>query len=131
MAGDFTTTVDGVTVSVDGLTELLRSLGQAAEDADDMREGLADVGQVIADAAGPLIPRDTGRLARSLTIEAQPDRVDIGLGTPYGGVIEYGWPARNIRPAHALRDALTLSESRVMDAAEQAITDLLHRNDLT
>jgi hypothetical protein len=131
VAGDLRASTGDVTVSIDGLTELLRALGQAAADTRDLSSDLDDIGDLVAETAAPLIPRVTGTLANSLTVQAQPDRVDIGLGTPYGGVIEYGWPARNIRPAHALRDALTHNEDRVITAAEAAITDLLHRNHLT
>lgn len=85
----------------------------------DMQE-LKEVNRRAADIAKPeavaLAPRGkTGRLAGSIRAGATQKAGIIRAGrktVPYAGPINYGWPARNIRPRTFVNDAVASTESQ-------------------
>lgn len=85
----------------------------------DMQE-LKEVNRRAADIAKPeavaRTPRGkTGRLAGSIRAGATQKAGIIRAGrktVPYAGPINYGWPARNIRPRTFVNDAVASTESQ-------------------
>lgn len=85
----------------------------------DMQE-LKEVNRRAADIAKPeavaRVPRGkTGRLAGSIRAGATQKAGIIRAGrktVPYAGPINYGWPARNIRPRTFVNDAVASTESQ-------------------
>lgn len=85
----------------------------------DMKE-LKEVNRRAADIAKPEVvaraPRGkTGRLAGSIRAGATQKAGIIRAGrktVPYAGPINYGWPARNIRPRTFVNDAVASTESQ-------------------
>ena len=84
----------------------------------DMQE-LKEVNRRAADIAKPEAARaprgKTGRLAGSIRAGATQKAGIIRAGrktVPYAGPINYGWPARNIRPRTFVNDAVASTESQ-------------------
>jgi hypothetical protein len=100
--------VAGFTVAVKGLREVVRSFDQYAGAVDDLKEANAKIGSVVAQTAKATAPYDTGALQGSIRFNRAKQKIQLKAGgarVPYAGVIEYGWPARNISPQPFLRRA--------------------------
>lgn len=124
---------DGVRLRVEGLAKTLRAMEQAGAAAENMRDLMQAIGMIVVHAARPNTPVLTGRLSTT----ARPGRGKTkavvragGARIPYAGVIHYGWPARNIAAQPFLSDALSRNRSKVLDALDEGIGDLLRKQDL-
>lgn len=96
------------TIKIRGLREVTRSLNQYAGAVDDMKEANSKISAKVAQDAVSLSPKKSGNLARSIKGNRAKEKVQIKAGgarVPYAGVIEYGWPARNIEAQPYLRKA--------------------------
>lgn len=69
----------------------LRRLADGLEDVD-----TTPVAQRAARAVAGFAPRRSGRLARAVVARPAPEGAEIRVEIVYGGVINYGWPRRNI-----------------------------------
>lgn len=105
------------------------ALGRFASDLDQVSNLLADhsapdaaLAQALADQVAANAPRVTGALAASISATA--DSVD--LAAPYAGVINDGWPARNIAAAGFIDSALDSVDlaQPYLDAAAEALDSL-------
>jgi hypothetical protein len=88
-------------IKITGLREVVRSLNQYAGAVDDMKEANSKISSKVAQDAVSIAPKLSGDLARTIKGNRAKERVQIKAGgarVPYAGVIEYGWPARNIEP---------------------------------
>ena len=87
-------------VHVVGARELRRSLRQAGESMDDLKDANAKVGELVAQESRPAAPRGrTGQLAASVRSTRAAARASVNAGSarvPYAGPIHWGWPARHI-----------------------------------
>jgi hypothetical protein len=96
------------TIKINGLREVIRSFNQYEGAVDDLKEANANISQKVAQDAVAIAPKRSGNLARSVKGNRAKEKVQIkagGRGVPYAGVIEYGWPARNIESQSYLRRA--------------------------
>ena len=131
-ADDFTIADGGVTMRVEGLGKTLRELGKAGAKAEDMRELMHTIGQIVVDAAD--IPTASGRLAGTVRAGKGKTKAVVRAGgarAPYAGVRHYGWPAHNIEAAPFLTDAINSRRSAVLAALDSGIADLIRSADLT
>lgn len=101
-----------------------RALARLADDLADLPVQL--VADRAARAVAGFAPRRSGRLASSVSgWDAGGARVEVRVESVYGGVINYGWPARNIAPAgfveRGVESALPGAVSDVADAVQSAI----------
>jgi phage gpG-like protein len=114
-------------VTVQGARELRGAMRKAGLDMGEMKAVHARVGLLVAQSTTP--PRRSGRLAASIRSTGQAGAAVVRAGgakVPYAGVIEYGWPSRNISAQPYLRTAAHRTEPRwaPMYLAEvQAILD--------
>jgi carbon monoxide dehydrogenase subunit G len=95
-------------IKINGLREVVRSLNQYAGAVDDMKEANSKISAKVAQDAVSISPKKSGDLARSIKGNRAKEKVQIKAGgtrVPYAGVIEYGWPARNIEAEPYLRRA--------------------------
>lgn len=117
---------------IDGLRKTMRDLSKAGTDAQDMKDLMHQLGELVIDAAD--VPHGaSGALAGTLRAGRGKTKAVVRAGdarTPYAGVIHYGWPAHNIAPRPFLIDALKARHSQVYAALERGIGDLLAKNDL-
>lgn len=129
---------DGVTVKgparvgVRGLNRTLRALSRAGADAQDMKDLMHALGEMVVSAAQ--VPTLSGRLAGTLRAGRGKTKAVIRAGgarAPYAGVIHYGNPAHAIASHPFLVDALRRERTNVLTAFDAGIADLLKKNDLT
>ena len=110
---------------VDGLKELQKEIRQTEDVELKKRLRLAnkEAAQVVADQAKVEVPRRSGRLARSIGVQASQTSASVKAGTaarvPYAGPIHFGWPKRNIRPQPFLYEAMDKRIGEVRRAYEK------------
>jgi hypothetical protein len=100
--------VAGYTVTIKGVNEVIRSLKQYQGAVDDLKDANAAIGNKVAVTAKATAPYLSGRLAGTVRANRAMKKVQMkagGAAVPYAGVIEYGWPARNIEAQPYLRRA--------------------------
>lgn len=124
----------GGKVEIDGLRQVQKALKDVSQESrDDMKETHRQAGQIIVDAAQPLIPVQSGGLLASIKsapIQRQ-GRVRLGSAAiPYAGPIHFGWPARNITPNPFIYDVLDGRRAEVSRLYEQRIDEIIKKNDL-
>lgn len=107
-------TTGGVTVKVDGVRQLRRTIKKAGGDLDDFAAANAEAGRIVVAEAAAWVPHGlTGRLSGSIRAGAAKTNATVRAGSsgiPYAGVQEFGWPARNIRPHPYLTTAAKATE---------------------
>lgn len=117
----------GWTVKVKGLNEVTRSLKQYEGAAEDLKEANAKIGSKVASTAVATSPKLSGKLASTIKSNRAVSRVQIkagGASVPYAGVIEYGWPERNIEAQPYLRRAAWNNMNYVIDQFEANLESL-------
>ena len=85
-----------------GQRRFVQTMRKAGADMDDLKEVNREAAEIALPAVRNLAPRGkTGRLAGSLRVGATKRAGVIRAGrkaVPYAGPINYGWPARHIKP---------------------------------
>ena len=85
-----------------GQKRFVQTMRKAGADMDDLKEVNRAAAQIALPAVRNLAPRGkTGRLAGSLRVGATKRAGVIRAGrkaVPYAGPVNYGWPARHIKP---------------------------------
>lgn len=120
-----------VRVKVVGLRKTVRALEKAGADTQDMRELMHSIGNIVVKGANP--PQLTGRLGNTIRAGRGKTKAVVRAGgarAPYAGVIEYGWPARNIEATHYLTESLQNNRAEALDALDSGIGEILRKNDL-
>lgn len=122
----------GKTVLVEGIGQLNRKLNAAGADAQDMRDLMHSLGNIVIAHAN--VPRDTGELAATLRSGKGKTKAVVRAGYSkrgaYAGVVHYGDPHRGIRPTPYLTDALAASRTKVISALDTGIDQILKTNNL-
>lgn len=133
MAEDTFEIVSGDTrIRVSGLRKSIRALEKAGADAQDMRDLMHEVGNVVVHAASA--PVLSGRLESTIRAGRGKTKAVVRAGgarAPYAGVIHYGWPDRNLPANPFLSDALAAQRGEVFRTLDEGMADLIHRNNLT
>jgi hypothetical protein len=91
----------GQTYTVEGLDNLVRTLGRAGHDLDDLKDANRRAGEIVAREGSARAPRRSGKLAASVRPARQARRARVSAGgarVPYAGPIHWGWQARHIAP---------------------------------
>lgn len=118
-------------VRIEGLNKTIRALSKAGADAQDMKDLMHDIGMLVVSAARP--PAVSGTLAGTIRAGRGKTKAVVRMGgarAPYAGVIEYGFPARNISSAGTLEDALTQQQGPAVARLDEGIGAILRKNDL-
>jgi phage gpG-like protein len=105
--------VTGTAVEVVGAKELRRTLRKAGDDLSDFAQANAEAGRIVAGEAPNWIRSRSGALAGSIRPGAAKTQAVVRAGgarIPYAGVVEWGWPARHIRPRPYLTTAAKVTE---------------------
>lgn len=125
-------------VEVTGDKELRRALKRMDGRLDELREVHREAGQEVLSRANQIVPRRTGRLARSqrLSIRLAGSKsagttIIAGKGSvvPYAGPIHFGWRRRNIEPNPWLYGALDDRRAQVRQRYDDGVADLVRRLD--
>ena len=123
--------VNRVGFKVDGLSGVvrgLRAMGAEVEDPAGLTK-LAEDGARLTEAE---VPRLTGRLAGDVRSERTKGRaaVVVGSSLPYAGVINWGWPKRNIAAAGYVRRVDQQLEPLSLRRLEEDINRAINREGL-
>lgn len=114
---------------IEGLREVQKALRDLSDDLkNEMKPTHLEAAKVVAEAAKPLAPVRTGRLAASIRAAAvrTGGRVRIGAGSvPYAGPIHFGWPAHRIKPQPFVYDALDPRRDDVAAIYVERLNDLI------
>nr|UVY04836.1 MAG: putative tail-component [Bacteriophage sp.] len=99
-----------------GQKRFVQTMRKAGADMKELKEVNRQAANIALPAVRSLAPRGkTGRLAGSIRAGATQKAGIIRAGrktVPYAGPINYGWPARNIRPRTFVNDAVASTESQ-------------------
>ena len=113
-----------------GAATLRRTLKQAGDDLEDLKEANAGAAKVVEEAALGLVPVDSGWLAstiRSTGTKAAGVVRAGGKTAPYAGPIHWGWPDRNIPANPFAADAAKLTEHIWGEIYADAVNKALDR----
>lgn len=117
-------------VAVEGMRELVRDLVKAGVDVEDLKDVMGEVAKVGAYVAANLAPSRSGALARTVRGNRAKGRAVVTAGRArvrYAGPINYGWPARNIRPARFLQKTDAVMEKRAPEIFEKGIAKIFEK----
>jgi hypothetical protein len=115
-----------VSTRVPGLSRFRADLARVRRDAADTRGPDVEAAGLVAAAISVRAPRRTGRLARSVRSGARtPTGSQVVVTAVYGGVIEGGWPARNIRPQPYVAPAVEATEPQFLGVYEDHVNQAL------
>lgn len=95
-------------VRIVGLREKVRALQELGLEVQDLKEAFSAIAKKGAETAKSFVPVRTGRLSASIRGNRAKSKAVVMAGraaVPYAGPINFGWPARNIAPAHFLGQA--------------------------
>lgn len=99
-----------------GQKRFVQTMRKAGADMQELKEVNRRAADIAKPEAAARAPRGkTGRLAGSIRAGATQKAGIIRAGrktVPYAGPINYGWPARNIRPRTFVNDAVASTESQ-------------------
>lgn len=108
-------------VQVTGVRAALSDLDLLAEDLEALPEAWREIGDDAAAVVAGLAPHRSGRLAGSVEAIAYQGRAVVTAGSsavPYAAPINYGWPARHIRPALFLERGAEHIEHKAAEVLE-------------
>lgn len=111
-------------VRVEGLTRVIRDLQALGLEVDDLRDAFGSIASEGARLASSFAPVRTGRLAASVRGNRAKNKAVVSAGkarTKYAGAINYGWPARNIKPSLFMQRADKVMQPRALKELEDAI----------
>lgn len=115
-------------VDVDGADQVAATLSAAGDQVADLDDAGRAAGRLVETDARRLAPRRSGRLVGTIRTVAGAAGAVVSAGSPavvYAGVHEYGWPRRNIRGRHYMRDATERNRDRVLAVYVDAVDDAL------
>lgn len=120
-------------IRIEGINKTVRKLKQAGADAQDMKDLMHSIGEMVVGKAQASVPKASGTLAETIRAGRGQTKAVVRAGgakAPYAGAINYGWPARNIRPTRFLNDAANSNRGEAIQMLEQGFQEIIRRNDL-
>jgi hypothetical protein len=124
------TVAGGIGVRVSGLNELVRGLQRAGVEVEDLKGVFSDIASESAGYVRAYVPRRSGKLAGTVRGNRAKSKAVVTVGRArvrYAGPINYGWPARNIRPADFIKKADYAIASRAVAMLDEGIDQLLRQ----
>jgi len=92
----------GSGLKVAGLNRVVRDLQRFGLESEDLKAAFSRIAQVGAGVMARYVPARSGRLRADVRGNRAKSKAVVAVGRasiPYAGPIQWGWPARNIRPA--------------------------------
>ena len=120
-------------ISIQGVKEVTDSLNKLARDLESNIELNKELSTTLSQKASALAPRLTGELASSVVGNPSAEKAQILAGSeavPYAGVIEYGWPARNIQAQPYLNPAVNNNMGYIVEKYNDSIQKAIKQYDL-
>lgn len=121
----------GITIQgVKEVTDTLKALGRDLESNLELNKELSTTLSQKASAMAPVL---TGALASSVKGNPSAEKAQILAGSaavPYAGVIEYGWPDRNIDAQPYLNPAVNDNMGYIIEKYNDSIQKAIKQYDL-
>jgi phage gpG-like protein len=120
-------------ISIQGVKEVTDSLNKLARDLESNIELNKELSTTLSQKASALAPRLTGELASSVVGNPSAEKAQILAGSeavPYAGVIEYGWPGRNIQAQPYLNPAVNNNMGYIIEKYNDSIQKAIKQYDL-
>lgn len=118
-------------IKTQGLAKLNRAMKAAGNDAEDNRELMYRLGNIVAEEAKRLAPVRSGALRDAIRAGKGKTKAVVRAGfrsVPYAPVIHYGWSEHNIEPQPYLLQALMNKREQVIAEYEDGIADLVRKH---
>lgn len=115
---------------VRGASRLARTLRQAGDDLEDLKDAHSRAAKVVEEGTIGLVPVSSGWLASTIRSTGTKTAGVIRAGnkaTPYAGPIHWGWPKRNIKPNPFAADAAKLTEPVWGRIYQEAVNKAIQR----
>ena len=120
-------------ISIQGVKEVTDSLNQMARNLESNIELNKELSMTLSQKASALAPKLTGALASSVVGNPSAEKAQILAGSaavPYAGVIEYGWPDRNIDAQPYLNPAVNDNMGYIIEKYNDSIQKAIKQYDL-
>jgi hypothetical protein len=115
-------------ITISGVKEVTDTLNKLGRDIESNIELNKELSTTLSQKASAMAPKLTGALASSVVGNPSAEKAQILAGSaavPYAGVIEYGWPLRNIEAKPylnpAVRDNMGYIIEKYKDSIQAAI----------
>ena len=120
-------------ISIQGVKEVTDSLNKLARDLESNIELNKELSTTLSQKASALAPRLTGALASSVQGNPSAEKAQILAGSaavPYAGVIEYGWPKKNIQAQPYLTTTVNNNLGYIVAKYQNSITGMIKQYNL-
>jgi hypothetical protein len=101
-------------VSVTGQATVYKAFDTLGAVSTDVAVPNRAIAGFMAGAVRAAAPRRSGWLSSTIYASGDAQAVTIAVGAEYGGVVEWGWGARNIPARHYAARAIRSSEPRII-----------------
>jgi hypothetical protein len=120
----------GVTLKTEGLAKASRALAKAGDYAEDQRDLMHSIGQVIVNEAKGIAPVRSGALVNAIRAGRGKTKAVVRAGfrkVPYAPVIHYGWADHNIEPQPYMLQALANKREEAFNLYQNGMRALLYK----
>ncbi len=120
-------------ITVNGIKEVTDSLKKLNKDLESNIELNKEISTTLSQKASAMAPVLTGALASSVKGNPSAEKAQILAGSaavPYAGVIEYGWPDRNIDAQPYLNPAVNDNMGYIIEKYNDSIQKAIKQYDL-
>ena len=120
-------------ISIQGVKEVTDSLNKMARDLESNIELNKELSTTLSQKASAMAPKLTGALASSIVGNPSAEKAQILAGSaavPYAGVIEYGWPKKNIQAQPYLTTTVNNNLGYIVAKYQNSITGIIKQYNL-
>lgn len=120
-------------ITIQGVKEVTDSLNKLARDLQSNIELNKELSTTLSQKASAMAPVLTGALASSVKGNPSAEKAQILAGSaavPYAGVIEYGWPDRNIKAQPYLNPAVNDNMGYIIEKYNDSIQKAIKQYNL-
>ena len=120
-------------ISIQGVKEVTDSLDKLARDLGSNIELNKELSTTLSQKASAMAPKLTGALASSIVGNPSAEKAQILAGSaavPYAGVIEYGWPKKNIQAQPYLTTTVNNNLGYIVAKYQNSITGIIKQYNL-
>lgn len=124
---------EAVQVSIQGIDQAEKAIKSLAKELENNLTLNKELSTTLAQKASAIAPRLTGALASSVQGNPSEKKAQILAGSaavPYAGVIEYGWPAKNIKAQPYLRAAVNQNMEYIVEKYNESIRENIRKYNL-
>jgi len=113
-------------VRVENLNKTVRALQSFGVEVLDLKEVFSGIADEGARLASSFAPKRSGRLAQTIRGNKAKNKAVVAAGkarVKYAGAINYGWPARNIKPRLFMQQADAKLGPLAVDMLDAGLTE--------